>query len=49
MAFSRYNVVCILQASREAVLWMSVHHQQKRALEMFAREIAPAGTGMGEL
>ncbi|XP_038586676.1 uncharacterized protein lratb.1 [Micropterus salmoides] len=32
--------------SREAVIWMAVHHKQKKALELFAREIAPAGTGM---
>uniref|UniRef100_A0A3P8UZP4 Si:ch73-132f6.5 n=1 Tax=Cynoglossus semilaevis TaxID=244447 RepID=A0A3P8UZP4_CYNSE len=32
---------------REAVLWLSVHHTQKKALEMFSREVAPAGTGMG--
>ncbi|XP_008323225.1 uncharacterized protein LOC103389552 [Cynoglossus semilaevis] len=31
---------------REAVLWLSVHHTQKKALEMFSREVAPAGTGM---
>lgn len=36
-----------LQDSREAVIWMAVHHKQKKALELFAREIAPAGTGMG--
>ncbi|CAK6982790.1 uncharacterized protein lratb.1 [Scomber scombrus] len=34
------------KGSREAVLWMSVHHKQKKALELFAREVAPAGTGM---
>ncbi|XP_069031638.1 uncharacterized protein lratb.1 [Embiotoca jacksoni] len=34
------------KGSREAVLWMAVHHRQKKALELFAREIAPAGTGM---
>ncbi|XP_023821781.1 uncharacterized protein LOC101171779 [Oryzias latipes] len=32
--------------SREAVIWMSVHHKQKKALEVFSREIASAGTGM---
>ncbi|XP_040887573.1 uncharacterized protein lratb.1 isoform X2 [Toxotes jaculatrix] len=32
--------------SREAVIWMSVQHKQKKALELFSREIAPAGTGM---
>ncbi|XP_035849772.1 uncharacterized protein LOC116035193 isoform X2 [Sander lucioperca] len=32
--------------SREAVVWMAAHHTQKKALELFAREIAPAGTGM---
>lgn len=31
---------------REAVVWLAVRHSQKRALELFAREIAPAGTGM---
>ncbi|MCJ8747672.1 hypothetical protein PDJAM_G00155970 [Pangasius djambal] len=31
---------------REAVLWMAVHHKQKKALELFSREVAPAGTGM---
>ncbi|KAK5848088.1 hypothetical protein PBY51_005736 [Eleginops maclovinus] len=31
---------------REAVIWMAVHHKQKKALELFAREVAPAGTGM---
>lgn len=31
---------------REVVLWLGVRHQQKAALEIFAREIAPAGTGM---
>ena len=34
--------------TREIALWMSVEHKQKKALEVFAREIAPAGTGMGE-
>ncbi|XP_066516905.1 uncharacterized protein [Hoplias malabaricus] len=31
---------------REAVIWMAVHHRQKKALEIFSREVAPAGTGM---
>merc|ERR1719259_1419853 len=30
---------------REAVLWLSVQHADKRAVELFAREIAAAGTG----
>ncbi|KAF3837548.1 hypothetical protein F7725_005012 [Dissostichus mawsoni] len=34
---------------REAVIWMAVHHKQKKALEVFAREVAPAGTGMALL
>ncbi|XP_047442372.1 uncharacterized protein lratb.1 isoform X1 [Mugil cephalus] len=34
------------KGSREAVIWMAVHHKQKKALELFAREVAPAGTGM---
>ncbi|XP_050801455.1 uncharacterized protein LOC127047382 [Gopherus flavomarginatus] len=31
---------------REAVIWLAVHHKQKKAVEIFSREIAPAGTGM---
>lgn len=31
---------------REVMLWLAVKHQSKRALELFSREIAPAGTGM---
>ncbi|XP_035390851.1 uncharacterized protein LOC113574922 [Electrophorus electricus] len=31
---------------REAVLWLAVHHKQKKALEFFSSEVAPAGTGM---
>ncbi|XP_045203626.2 uncharacterized protein LOC123556747 isoform X1 [Mercenaria mercenaria] len=34
------------QGSRESVLWLAVHHKDKKALEILAREIAPAGTGM---
>ncbi|XP_022530460.2 uncharacterized protein LOC103024001 [Astyanax mexicanus] len=37
---------CNTIALREAVLWMAVHHKQKKALELFSREVAPAGTGM---
>ncbi|MCD6680616.1 MAG: DUF1446 domain-containing protein [Burkholderiaceae bacterium] len=33
-----------LQAAREAVLRVSVRHPRREALELFAREIAPAGT-----
>ena len=36
-----------LQDPRECVLWLTVAHQQKKALELFSREVAPAGTGMG--
>ncbi|KAM9717616.1 uncharacterized protein ACNS7B_021243 isoform 2-T2 [Menidia menidia] len=32
--------------TREAVIWLAVHHRQKKALEIFSREVAPAGTGM---
>ena len=32
--------------TREAVLWLATQHSRKDALEIFAREIAPAGTGM---
>ncbi|ETE62411.1 hypothetical protein L345_11833 [Ophiophagus hannah] len=31
---------------REVVIWLAVFHKQKEALEIFSREIAPAGTGM---
>ncbi|XP_068223288.1 uncharacterized protein [Palaemon carinicauda] len=31
---------------REGVIWISVHHSEKKALELFSREIAAAGTGM---
>ncbi|XP_056156129.1 uncharacterized protein lratb.1 [Lampris incognitus] len=34
------------KGTREVVIWMSVNHRQKKALEIFSREIAPAGTGM---
>ncbi|XP_029944093.1 uncharacterized protein LOC115386041 [Salarias fasciatus] len=34
------------KGSREAVIWMSMQHKQKKALELFSREIASAGTGM---
>ncbi|KAL4230889.1 hypothetical protein ACF0H5_011263 [Mactra antiquata] len=34
------------QGSRETVLWLAVHHKEKKALEILSREIAPAGTGM---
>ncbi|XP_053085664.1 uncharacterized protein LOC113524573 isoform X3 [Pangasianodon hypophthalmus] len=38
--------IYLVQDLREAVLWMAVHHRQKKALELFSREVAPAGTGM---
>ncbi|XP_076467565.1 uncharacterized protein LOC143298571 [Babylonia areolata] len=34
------------QDTRELMMWLAVTHNQKKALEFFAREIAPAGTGM---
>ncbi|XP_040526589.1 uncharacterized protein LOC100857197 isoform X1 [Gallus gallus] len=34
------------QGPREAVIWLAVHHKQKEALEIFSKEIAPAGAGM---
>lgn len=36
------------QGPREVVLWLSVLHKEKKALEIFSREVAPAGTGMGK-
>ncbi|KAF3698172.1 hypothetical protein EXN66_Car013853 [Channa argus] len=41
-----YGAKACTKGCREAVIWMAVHHKQKKALELFAREIAPAGTGM---
>ncbi|XP_037335810.2 uncharacterized protein lratb.1 isoform X2 [Pungitius pungitius] len=41
-----YGANARCQSSREAVIWMAAHHKQKKALEIFAREVAPAGTGM---
>ena len=29
-------------------MWLGVRHTHKEALNIFSREIAPAGTGMGE-
>lgn len=37
-----------MQDIREGVLWLAVHHQQRKALEIFSMEVASAGTGMGE-
>ncbi|ESP04394.1 hypothetical protein LOTGIDRAFT_237364 [Lottia gigantea] len=34
------------KGTREAVLWLAVQHDEKKALEFFSREVAPAGTGM---
>nr|XP_006820154.1 PREDICTED: uncharacterized protein LOC102801419 [Saccoglossus kowalevskii] len=31
---------------REVALWLAAHHSNKKALEILAREVAPAGTGM---
>ncbi|XP_026178253.1 uncharacterized protein LOC113139333 [Mastacembelus armatus] len=41
-----YGANARTKGCREAVIWMAVHHRQKEALELFSREIAPAGTGM---
>jgi len=32
--------------TRECVSWIAVEHSQKKALEIFVKELAPAGTGM---
>nr|CAB3262767.1 uncharacterized protein LOC100182932 [Phallusia mammillata] len=34
------------EGPRETVVWMAVEHGDKKALEIFSREIAAAGTGM---
>ncbi|XP_005108408.1 uncharacterized protein LOC101856690 [Aplysia californica] len=31
---------------KNAVLWIAVTHKERKALEFFSREVAPAGTGM---
>uniref|UniRef100_A0A672MWX2 Uncharacterized LOC107590749 n=1 Tax=Sinocyclocheilus grahami TaxID=75366 RepID=A0A672MWX2_SINGR len=41
-----YGPHAVNTSPREAVVWMAVHHKQKKALEFFSREVAPAGTGM---
>lgn len=33
---------------REVCMWLGVRHTHKKALNIFSREIAPAGTGMGQ-
>ena len=37
-----------ISGSRELFLWLAVKHADQKALEVFSREIAAAGTGMGE-
>lgn len=44
-----HKLVNTFQNTREAVIWIAVEHGDKKALEIFGREIAPAGTGMGLL
>ena len=44
LAKARYDVLVNGLRVREAVLQLAVMHPQKAALELFAREIAPAGT-----
>ncbi|XP_019621533.1 PREDICTED: uncharacterized protein LOC109467868 [Branchiostoma belcheri] len=36
----------LAKAQREVALWFGVQHNDRRALQLFAGEIAPAGTGM---
>jgi hypothetical protein len=43
-AESAYGPHARARSSREAVLRLAVHHPSREALELFAREIAPAGT-----
>ena len=45
---SSYGPRAQLLDTREGALWLAVKHPQKKALEIFSREIAPAGTGMCE-
>lgn len=30
------------------MLWLAAHHHDKKVLEILSKELAPAGTGMGE-
>ena len=39
------NAIAEDKFPREAVLWMSVKHQDKKAIQVWAKEIAAAGTG----
>ena len=39
------NAMAEDKCPREAVLWMSVKHQDKKAIQIWAKEIAAAGTG----
>ena len=42
-----FKAVLFLKAKpREVAMWMSVKHKEKKALDIWAREIASAGTGM---
>lgn len=49
MSSRTHMKIFVLQNVRECMLWLAVEHSSKDALELFAREIAPAGTGMGML
>ena len=41
------NSIFVFKAKpREVAMWMSVKHKEKKALDIWAREIASAGTGM---
>ena len=45
--FWRDVFVVNIQRSRDIAMWLAVCHPRKEALNIFGREIAPAGTGMG--
>uniref|UniRef100_A0A0K2U1T6 Putative LOC100692109 [Oreochromis niloticus] n=1 Tax=Lepeophtheirus salmonis TaxID=72036 RepID=A0A0K2U1T6_LEPSM len=43
--FERTHVQ-VLGSSEDAMIWLSVHHSDKKAIALWSREIASAGTGM---
>jgi hypothetical protein len=47
-AESTYGAHARAQATREVILKVAVHHDERAALELFAREFAPAATSMAQ-
>jgi hypothetical protein len=47
-AESTYGAHARMQTAREVILKVAVHHDERAALELFAREFAPAATAMAQ-